>query len=380
MFHDKKLHCNLLPAFKLNKDSKFNYLRTAGHFKSESGFKVPNLREMIGPMAVLPGFSSSILFDSHVDLAQEPGQFELAGGYGSDVFYQLDANGFYLPSFCAVVIGGGGAGSRRQVATNGAGGGGGALVWANNLWLPLGGYISFQAGHYGNNSGSSSGVHGGLSVVAVYDSLGGIITQLVAAPGIGAYQTSTGGSGGTLSDSLSLSTNITSLGTSNYGGGDGGTGGNSSTYRGGGGGAGGYGDYAGNNGAGGTGGNGSSSVSAGGTGGNRGTGGGGGTGSVGSYGGGGGGGVGLYGGSASTNGSGGSSDTGGGGGGSNGGGSQGGAGGSGKSGVGGDYGGGGGGGGGNVGGASAAGNGGPGGCRIMWGSGRSYPSTGTGDV
>ena len=130
-------------------------------------------------------------------------------------------------------------------------------------------------------------------------------------------------------------------------------------YGSGGGGAGGY------SGAGGAGG----SIGGGGSAGSGGSGGGGGGGNSGDYSGGGGG-VGLLG--AGTNGTAGSGSGGGGGGGS--GGAAGASGGSGS--TGGAYGGGG--GGGNV--DYAGGSGGAGALRIIWGAGRSYPSTNTGDV
>ena len=130
-------------------------------------------------------------------------------------------------------------------------------------------------------------------------------------------------------------------------------------YGSGGGGAGGY------SAAGGAGG----STGGGGSAGSGGSGGGGGSGNITEYSGGGGG-VGLLG--AGSNGAAGSASGGGGGGGSGGGaGNSGGAGG-----AGGNYGGGG--GGGNV--DYAGGNGGGGALRILWGAGRSYPSTNTGDV
>lgn len=363
MFHDTKLFS------RLKRDAKFNYLRTAGHFKSESGLLVPNLREMIGPMAVLPGFFGPATFGDPVDLAQEPGQFAISGS-SSDQTASLYADVWYLSSFSAVVVGGGGAGSRRKVAGNGAGGGGGGLTWANTLTLLPFQTLNFQAGKYGSENSSSSNVNGGPSKLDIVSSAGLILT-VHAYGGSGSYQSSSGGLGGSYSN---LSTNLeATVGNSNYGRSGGGAGGNSSSYGGGGGGAAGYGDSTGASAIGGLGGNGSSSAQSG-------TssyygGGGGGTGSTASRHSGGGGGVGLFG--SASGGTAGSTDTGGSGGS---GGSNGGNGGTSVAGDGGAFGGGGGGSRGTVGGGTAAGNGGPGAIRIMWGAGRAYPYTNTADV
>jgi hypothetical protein len=258
-----------------------------------------------------------------------------------------------VTSISVVCVGGGGCGGPN----GGGGGGGGGLAYINNYTVVPGNVYAVVTGVGGIYS-SGTGTSGGSSYF--------INTSTVAAGGggLGGYSPSTGGAGGTV------------LAGTGFAGGAGGLGG--ATYSGaGGGGAGGYTAIGGGGGTGylNAGQVATVGASSGGSGGGGGGGGGSGAGT-----GGGGGGVGLLG--AGSNGIGGSIGTNAGFGGTGGsGGTSGGQGTGGSSNpVGpatGNYGGGGGGADGN---SNVGGNGGVGAVRIIWGSGRSYPFTNTGDV
>ena len=230
-----------------------------------------------------------------------------------------------VTSICAVAVGRGKNGAAGDgMGTPGRGGEGGTLSYTNSISVTPGESLTVTI------ATSTSGSTGETTLKRSS-------TVLLAAR-----------AGGQTSGQANVGTSFAGGTTSAPSGG----------YGSGGGGAGGY------SGAGGAGGN-----YGGGSAGSGGSGGGGGGGNSGDYSGGGGG-VGLLG--AGTNGTAGSGSGGGGGGGS--GGAAGASGGSGS--TGGAYGGGG--GGGNV--DYAGGNGGGGALRIIWGAGRSYPSTNTGDV
>lgn len=236
--------------------------------------------------------------------------------------------------------GGGGGGGSEDPNETGGGGGGGALAYVNNLSVTAGESLTVTVGSGGNGGGGGgNGGSGGSSSLA----RGG--TTLVQANGGGGGQNrGSGGSGGTVS---------TGTGGS---GGQGGQGSDRNTNNaGGGGGAGGY------SGAGGRGCDQDGSPS--GASGSGGAGGGGGQND-------GGGGVGVLGEGSSGSGGGTSNPGGGGSGGTNG------SSGSGNGGNGGNYGGG---GGGAQGEENDGGDGGNGYVRIIWGTGRSYPSTLTTD-
>jgi hypothetical protein len=258
-----------------------------------------------------------------------------------------------VSSISAVAIGGGGGG--RDSGNGGAGGAGGALAYGTivvtsgeTLYLTIG---------TGGQSGSTSGSSGG--VTAIRRGSHGGTNLLVAAGGGGA---ASAGSTATSSTGGSGSINNCVPGTTCFAGGSGGNA-SSSSSTGGGGGAGGY------SGAGGNGGlNGAAGASS------TGGGGGGGGGGSSSNGSGGGGGVGLLG--AGGNGSGGGGGVLGTGGGGGSGGTKGGNGTNSGGGPGGTYGGGGGGADDTVG----SGNGMQGAIRIIYGTGRAYPSTGIADA
>lgn len=251
-------------------------------------------------------------------------------------------------SISAVCVGGGGGGGGGESGRNEGvtGGGGGALCYGTIPVTP-GESLTITVGSGGNGGGSGNdGTAGGTTTIVRG------VTNLITAGGGGAGQERSTGTvnGGTRSVDASVT---------NSGGGNGGnSGGNSTDTGSGGGGAGGY---SGNGGAGGTTGNGSAGSGGGG-------GGGGATSSGQGYGGGG---VGILG--AGANGTAGVLNSSGGGVGSNGGGST-----SGTRPAGGLYGGG--------GGAcdddtnSSGGAGGRGAVRIIWGPGRSYPSTSVTDA
>tara|TARA_B100000902_G_scaffold339262_1_gene341368 strand:- start:4397 stop:6190 length:1794 start_codon:yes stop_codon:yes gene_type:complete len=294
----------------------------------------------------------------HLDSADSGISSVGAAPVGQEVF---TSNGtFTVPSgvtqVSAVVIGGGGGGGNNQgsffAQNTGAGGGAGGLSYGTFSVTP-GETLTVNVG-----SGGGAGSSGGSSSIVRSS------TTLLQGSG--------GGSGGTNSSNGSGGG---SSGTERDGGGDGGAGGDGSTglfttSPDGGGAGGGAGGYSGNGGAGG--GDGGS-----GSGGSGGSGGGGGAGSTNDDGGGGGGGVGLLG--EGSNGSAGSSGSPGNGGGAGSGGSNGSNGSSDDAGSGGNYGAGGGGGGGST---TTNGNGAAGGAgaaRIIWGTGRSYPSTNTAD-
>jgi hypothetical protein len=240
-----------------------------------------------------------------------------------------------------VAIGGGGGGG--STTTGGPGGGGGGLGWLNNYAVTPGTAYTVTVGAAGSSGFGSAGGTGGNSffvstaTVCGFGGSGGPFTSAGA-----------GGSGGSFFPSAQ--------------GGMGGAGGAvSNNCGGGGGGAGGYG---GNGGAGGT----IVTAGSGGTGGSG--GGGGGSANSVSAAGGGGGGVGLLGeGTSGTGGAGGGNQAGAGTGGSSGS--------TGSTKVGGAYGAG---GGGTDTGAGASGVGATGAVRIIWGSGRAFPSTNTGDL
>ena len=256
----------------------------------------------------------------------------------------------------AVVIGGGGGGGNNSGSflgqSSGAGGGAGGLSYGTFSVTP-GETLTVNVG-----SGGGVGSSGGSSSI-----VRSATTLLQGSGGTGGGTDATNGTGGG------------SSGTERDGGGSGGAGGDGSmgiffNAPDGGGAGGGAGGYSGNGGTGG--GDGGS-----GSGGSGGSGGGGGAGSTNDDGGGGGGGVGLLG--EGSNGSAGTSGSPGNAGGAGSGGSNGSNGSSDDAGSGGNYGGGGGGGGGTT---STNGNGAAGGAgaaRIIWGTGRSYPSTYTGD-
>ena len=255
-----------------------------------------------------------------------------------------------------VVIGGGGGGGNNTGSffgqSSGAGGGAGGLSYGTFSVTP-GESLTVNVG-----SGGGVGSSGGSSSI-----VRSATTLLQGSGGTGGGTNDTNGTGGG------------SSGTERDGGGDGGAGGDGSTAifanaPDGGGAGGGAGGYSGNGGVGG--GDGGS-----GSGGSGGSGGGGGAGSTNDDGGGGGGGVGLLG--EGSNGSAGSSGSPGNGGGAGSGGSNGSNGSSDDAGSGGNYGGGGGGGGGSTGTNGNGAGGGAGAARIIWGTGRSYPSTNTAD-
>ena len=237
-----------------------------------------------------------------------------------------------------VAVGGGGGGSSN--ATFAAGGGGGGLGWINNYAVTPGSSYAVTVGVAGTGGNNASGVSGGNSFF--------VNTSTVCGFG-GSAGNNTGGVGGS-GGACFPSTQ----------GGQGGTGGSNTTTTGGGGGAGGY---TGNGGVGG----GASTAGSAGTGG---AGGGGGGANTFNTRGGGGGGVGILG--AGTSGTGGAT-------GSSGGVGVGGSGGGNGSvsGAGGAYGGAGGGGDttNQIGGAGSTGA-----VRIIWGPGRAFPSTNTGDL
>jgi len=256
----------------------------------------------------------------------------------------------------AVVIGGGGGGGNSSGSffgqSSGAGGGAGGLSYGTFSVTP-GETLTVNVG-----SGGGVGSSGGSSSI-----VRSATTLLQGSGGTGGGTNNTNGTGGG------------SSGTERDGGGDGGAGGDGSSALfanapDGGGAGGGAGGYSGNGGAGG--GDGGS-----GSGGSGGSGGGGGAGSTNDDGGGGGGGVGLLG--EGSNGSAGSSGSPGNGGGAGSGGSNGSNGSSDDAGSGGNYGGGGGGGGGTTATNGSGAGGGSGAARIIWGTGRSYPSTNTAD-
>ena len=256
----------------------------------------------------------------------------------------------------AVVIGGGGGGGNSSGSflgqASGAGGGAGGLSYGTFSVTP-GETLTVNVG-----SGGGVGSSGGSSSIVRSST-----TLLQGSGGTGGGTNNDNGTGGG------------SSGTERDGGGDGGAGGDGSgalfaNAPDGGGAGGGAGGYSGNGGAGG--GDGGS-----GSGGSGGSGGGGGAGSTNDDGGGGGGGVGLLG--EGSNGSAGSSGSPGNGGGAGSGGSNGSNGSSDDAGSGGNYGGGGGGGGGTTGTNGNGAGGGAGAARIIWGAGRSYPSTNTAD-
>jgi hypothetical protein len=281
-----------------------------------------------------------------------------AAPVGQEVF---TSNGtFTVPAgvtqVSAVVIGGGGGGGNSGGnflgQSSGAGGGAGGLSYGTFSVTP-GETLTVNVGSGGgvdSSGGSSSIVRSSTTLLQGSGGGGG---------GSNTFEGSGGGSSGTERD----------------GGGSGGAGGEGSmgifsNAPDGGGAGGGAGGYSGNGGVGG--GDGGS-----GSGGSGGSGGGGGAGSTNDDGGGGGGGVGLLG--EGSNGSAGSSGSPGTGGGAGSGGSNGSNGSSDDAGSGGNYGAGGGGGGGTT---TANGNGAAGGAgaaRIIWGTGRSYPSTNTAD-
>ena len=294
----------------------------------------------------------------HLDSADSGISSVGAAPVGQEVF---TSNGtFTVPAgvtqVSAVVIGGGGGGGNNQgtffAQNSGAGGGAGGLSYGTFSVTP-GETLTVNVG-----SGGGAGSSGGSSSIVRSS------TTLLQGSG--------GGSGGTNSSNGSGGG---SSGTERDGGGSGGNGGDGSsglftTSPDGGGAGGGAGGYSGNGGTGG--GDGGS-----GSGGSGGSGGGGGAGSTNDDGGGGGGGVGLLG--EGSNGSAGSSGSPGNGGGAGSGGSNGSNGSSDDAGSGGNYGAGGGGGGGST---TTNGNGAAGGAgaaRIIWGTGRSYPSTNTAD-
>jgi hypothetical protein len=254
-----------------------------------------------------------------------------------------------VKTICAVTIGGGGAGTGGSTTASSTGGGGGALAYVNNITVTPGEILTVVVGTGGTGgagqSGGASSIARGATILVKANGGGGAVIN-----------SSTWNNGGTVA-----------VGT----GGVGGNGGGSNTPSGTSGGGGGAGGYAG---AGGNGG-GTSAVSAGSGGG----GGGGGLGSV-TVSPAGGGGTGILG--QGTNGAAATAGAPGGGGGSGGGsgatsstinGSP--AGGNGA-----NYGGGGGGGRLTTSGTSLGGDGYRGAVRIIWGSGRAFPSTNTGDL
>lgn len=240
--------------------------------------------------------------------------------------------GVYFVS--AVCVGGGGAGF--QIADSGGGGGGGGLGWKNNISVTPGQVYTVVVGA-GGISSSGSSTSGGASYF--------INSSTVQGSGGGAGTTSSAGTGG---------------GYVGDGGGNGGNGGTQTSTDDDGTGGGGAGGYSGNGGAGGA-------PASGGSNGSGGGGGGGGAAETGNPNGGGG--VGLLG--QGTNGTGGTYENAGIGG-------SGGTDGNGTTGVGGAYGGGGGGSDDVY--VSGYSNGGVGAVRIIWGLGRAFPSTNTGDV
>jgi len=273
------------------------------------------------------------------------------GGGGSPTGQQnfTSSGTFTVPagvtSIAVVVVGGGGGGGGSEDSDEtGGGGGGGALAYVNNLSVTAGESLTVTVGSGGNGgNGDSGGSSGGFSRLAR-----GGTTLAQANGGGGGQHRGSGGSGGTVS---------TGTGGS---GGQGGQGSNrNGSNSGGGGGAGGY------SGAGGRGCDQDGSPS--GASGSGGAGGGGGRND-------GGGGVGILG--QGSSGSGGGTSNPGGGGSTAGSGGTNGSSGSGDGGNGGLYGGG---GGGAQGSNNDGGDGRPGAVRIIWGSGRSFPSTLTTD-
>lgn len=243
-----------------------------------------------------------------------------------------------VTSVCVVAVGGGGGGA--GAATFAGAGGGGGLGWINNYAVTPGSAYTVVVGAGGTGGNAANGNTGGNSYF--------VSTATVAGFGGGPGTQTTGGAGGS-GGACFPSTQ----------GGQGGAGGASATLTGGGGGAGGY---TGNGGLGGA-------TSTAGTAGTGGAGGGGGGSSSSNSRGGGGGGTGLLG--AGTSGTGGTAGTTGG----NGVGGSSGA--NGNTAGGGVY------GGGGFGGDTTAfvgGNGGSGAVRIIWGPGRAFPSTNTGDL
>ena len=271
---------------------------------------------------------------------------------GHQIFTSPGSNTFTVPSgvtsVCVVCIGGGGSGGAAY--WSGGGGGGGGLGWKNNISVTPGNNYTVVVGSGGVGQTANSGGTGSSGGASYFISAG-TVRGIGGTRGVGSSSTNrgpyAGGAGGSYTGD---------------GGGNGGTGGTSNNDRAGGGG--GAGGYSGNGGSGGTN-NGVGSAGAGGA-----AGGGGSrqnnssTGTAGS-----GGGVGLYG--SGSNGSGGSASGGGGSGGSggnngsnggtnNGDGASPGGGGGGQS---------------NDSQNTRGGNGGNGAVRIIWGSGRSFPST-----
>lgn len=283
---------------------------------------------------------------------------DVSSPFGQQVF---TSNGtFTVPSgvtqVSAVVIGGGGGGGNNAGSffgqSSGAGGGAGGLSYGTFSVTP-GETLTVNVG-----SGGGVGASGGNSGIVRSST-----TLLQGSGGTGGGTNDTNGTGGG------------SSGTERDGGGSGGAGGDGSgaffaNAPDGGGAGGGAGGYSGNGGAGGgDGGNGAAGAGGGGAGG--------GAGSTNDDGGAGGGGVGLLG--EGSNGSAGTSGSPGNAGGAGSGGSNGSNGSSDDAGSGGNYGGGGGGGGGTTGTNGNGAAGAAGAARIIWGTGRSYPSTNTGD-
>lgn len=248
-----------------------------------------------------------------------------------------------VTSISMVAVGSGGGGGGTDFTSSRAGGGGGALSYSNAVSATPGEVLTVVVGVYGfAGANGADGTAGGDASV----SRGG--TTLLLAKG---------GSGGGINDGYGGAAS-SGVGSVKYSGGD--SYGSTDIGNGGGGAAG----YAGNGGGGGIQGSGSKAGTGGG-------GGGGGYGDASSRGGGGGGGVGIFG--EGSNGTAGTNSTGGGGGGGSGGSAGGGA--TTDAGrAGGAYGG----GGGSANDDGAAGANGAGGAvRIIWGSGRSFPSTNT---
>jgi hypothetical protein len=275
-------------------------------------------------------------------------------GVGQQNYTTAGTNNFTVPagvySISAVVIGGGGGGSGADGGrgeTNG-GGGGGALSYATSIAVTPGETLTVVVGAGGASPSRNNGTAGGTTTISR-----GATVLLSGGGGAGGRERNSGTAVGGISG-----------GTARTGGGSGGAGGTGQSASGGTGG-GGAGGYSGNGGAGGARTSAGSAAPTGGGGG----GGGGFSGTTANIAGGGGG-VGILGSGAS--GSGGTSNGGGGQGGSSGG-----NGGGNTSGIGGTYGGGGGGRADNRG-AGGAGRGGA--VRMIWGTGRSYPSTGVADA
>lgn len=287
----------------------------------------------------------------NIDPAQPPASETFP--VGQQAYTTAQTTTFTVPAGCtsisAVCIGGGGggAGSRGDRGEGNTGGGGGALAYGTFAVTP-GETLTIVVGSGGDGGGNdTSGSAGGDSIISRSG-----VTIISAGGGNGGQTRSTGSvAGGT----RSYGGTVTSSG-----GGDGGAGGGASSNNSGGGG-GGAGGYSAAGGAGGNDGNGSASTGGGG-------GGGGATTSGQGYGGGG---VGILG--AGSNGTAGTLNSSGGGVGSTGGGS-----GSGTRPAGGAFGGGGGACDDDT--AGSGGNGGVGAVRLIWGTGRSYPSTSVADA